>query len=215
MDDLPSWAVWIAARPLGSLQGWRSFARRLSPGCFIFNRDTLATMLGLSPALVDVIEKRCWRRLWRPRRVLSRGFLDSVRGTACWPPGPLAGGPARASDRDEPCATGGLRGRDRLPQRRHDPRLARRDVRGPRGVRPHQRVDPASHAGAMLYRALSRAECADHLYRAAHQQDPVRYLSRARPLRGLVLLRTDHRAGGARPGDRQHRDEAAQPDRRR
>src|SRR6516162_7840495 len=85
----------------------------------------------------------------------------------------------------------------------------------PPGEAKDQRVDPASHAGAMLYRALSRAECADHLYRAAHQQDPVRYLSRARPLRGLVLLRTDHRAGGARPGDRQHRDAAAQPDRRR
>jgi aerobic carbon-monoxide dehydrogenase large subunit len=39
--------------------------------------------------------------------------------------------------------------------------------------------------------------------------------SRARPLRGLVLLRAAHRAGGARPGDRQRRDASAQPDRRR
>ena len=159
--------------------------------------------------------ERCWRRLWRPRRVLSRGFPDPVRRAACRPPGPLARGPARASDGDEPCARGGLRDRDRLPQRRHDPRRARRGLRRPRGLCPHQWVDPAAHLGAMPHRPVSRAECADHLDGAAHQQDPVRHLSRARPLRGLVLLRAADRAGGARPGDRQRRDASAQPDRRR
>ena len=50
---------------------------------------------------------------------------------------------------------------------------------------------------------------------AADQQDALRHLSRARPLRGVVLLRAADRTGGARSRDRQRRDAAAQPDRRR
>ena len=73
----------------------------------------------------------------------------------------------------------------------------------------------AAQPGAMLQRPLSRAEHPHHLDSAADQQDAVRHLSRARPLRGLVLLRAADRVGGARPGDRQRRDAAAQPDRRR
>ena len=73
----------------------------------------------------------------------------------------------------------------------------------------------AAHPGASLHRSVPRAERADDLDGAADQQDAVRHLSRARPLRGVVLLRAADRTGGARSRDRQRRDAAAQSDRRR
>ena len=109
----------LPMEPRGVLAEWDAAQGRMTvlgaAKVPFFNRDTLAAMLGLAPDAGRPDRERCRRRLWRPRRVLSRGLPDPVRRAACRPPGPLARGPARASDRDEPCAPGGLRDRDRLP----------------------------------------------------------------------------------------------------
>jgi Molybdopterin-binding domain of aldehyde dehydrogenase len=80
-----------------------------------FNRDTLAAMLGLSPPQVDLIENDVGGGFGARGEFYPEDFLIPVRGAACRPPGPLARGPARASDIDEPRAPGGLRGREPSP----------------------------------------------------------------------------------------------------
>jgi carbon-monoxide dehydrogenase large subunit len=175
----------LPMEPRGLLADWDAAQGRMTvlgaAKVPFFNRDTLAAMLGLSPAQVDLIENDVGGGFGARGEFYPEDFLIPF-AAACRPPGPLARGPARASDCNEPCARGGLRGRDRLPQRRHDPRLARRGVRRPRGLCPHQWVDRAAHPRAMLDRPVSGAKCADDLDSAAHEQDPVRHLSRARPL---------------------------------
>ena len=69
---------------------------------------------------------RCRRRLRRARRVLSRGFPDSVRGAKAQPRGEMGRGPPREPDRLEPRPRRRMRAGDRLRARRHDPRPARR-----------------------------------------------------------------------------------------
>ena len=65
------------------------------------------------------------RRLRRARRVLSRGFLDSVRRAPCRAAGEVDRGSPRKPDGDEPRARGGGRRRDCLRARRHHPGSAR------------------------------------------------------------------------------------------
>ena len=93
----------LPMEPRGVLAEWDAAQGRMTvlgaAKVPFFNRDTLAAMLGpvAGPGRPD--RERCRRRLRRPRRVLSRGLPDPVRGAACRPAGPLARGPARASDR--------------------------------------------------------------------------------------------------------------------
>ena len=93
----------LPMEPRGVLAEWDAAQGRMTvlgaAKVPFFNRDTLAAMLGLSPAQCRPDRERCRRRLRRPRRVLSRGLPDPVRRAACRPPGPLARGPARAPDR--------------------------------------------------------------------------------------------------------------------
>ena len=95
----------LPMEPRGVLAEWDAAQRRMTvlgaAKVPFFNRDTLASMLGLSPDACRPDRERCRRRLRRARRVLSRGLPDPVCGPACRTPRPLARGPARAPDRDE------------------------------------------------------------------------------------------------------------------
>ncbi len=79
-----------------------------------FNRRILAKQIGLADDAIEHGRERRRRRLRRPRRILSGGFSDSVRGPAHRPAGEMDRGPPREFDGDEPCPRGRSRCRDRL-----------------------------------------------------------------------------------------------------
>jgi carbon-monoxide dehydrogenase large subunit len=91
----------LPMEPRGMLAEWDAAQGRMTvlgaAKVPFFNRDTLAAMLGLSPAHVDLIESD-----------VGGGF--GARGEF-YPEDPLIPFAAR----HEPCAPGGLRGRDCLP----------------------------------------------------------------------------------------------------
>ena len=90
-----------------------------------FNRRILAKQIGLAEDRHRHDRERRRRRLRRARRVLSRGFPDSVRGASRRAAGEVDRGPARKPDGDEPRARGRGRRRDRLRARWHHPGAAR------------------------------------------------------------------------------------------
>jgi aerobic carbon-monoxide dehydrogenase large subunit len=209
----------LPMEPRGVLAEWDAAQGRMTvlgaAKVPFFNRDTLAAMLGLSPAQVDLIENDVGGGFGARGEFYPEDFLIPFAARH-------VGRPVRwLEDRREH-----LTAMNHARQADCDVEIACRSdgtILGLRGevfvdlgayVRTNG-LDRATQRGAMLYRPVSRAECADDFDSAAHQQDPVRHLSRARPLRGLVFLRAAHRAGGARLGDRQRRDAPAQPDRRR
>ncbi len=119
----------LPMEPRGVLAEWDAAQGRMTvlgaAKVPFFNRDTLAAMLGLAAGSCRFDRERCRRGFRCSRRILSRGLPDPVCRPACRPPGALDRGSARAPDGDEPCAPGGLRDRDRVSPRWHDPWLAR------------------------------------------------------------------------------------------
>jgi hypothetical protein len=108
--------------PRGLLAEWDAQGRLTVLGAAkvpFFNRDTLTTMLGLPQADVDLIENDVGGGFGAHGEFYPEDFPIPFAAPARRPRGAVDRGPPRALDRDEPCASGGLRGRDRLPPRRH------------------------------------------------------------------------------------------------
>ena len=164
-----------------------------------FNRRILAEQIGLAEDADRHGRERCRRRLRRARRVLSRGFPDPVRGAACRPAGEMDRGPARESDGDEPRARGGVRHRDRLRARRHDPRRCAAHVYADMGayIRTNGAGRRAQRRAVHVAGPTACRNIEIDSSLLADQQDAGRHLSRAGPLRGRFLPRAAARHGGA------------------
>ena len=155
------------------------------------------------------------RRLRRARRVLSGGFPGRVRGAQIRPAGEMGRGPPRAFHGDRPFARDRMRSRDRARPRRHHPRPARRHLGRHRRLCAAERHDAGAQCRAVHHRAVSRPEPAPEVARDGDQQDAIRHLSRAGPLRGLLLHGAAARHGGEGSRPRPARDPAAQSHRAR
>ena len=189
----------------GQISEWDAAKKRLTvfgaTKVLFFNRRTLAPMLGVTEADIDMIEVDVGGGFGVKGEFYPEDFLDSVRGAARRPPGEMDRGSQRASHRDQPFARGRLRAGDRLQARRHDPRHARARQRRHGRLYPHQRRRGAGQGRAVPAGAVSHPRHRADGGGFRHQQDAGRHLARAGPFRGEFLPRAvaRHRGGRSRP----------------
>ena len=189
----------------GQISEWDAAKKRLTvfgaTKVLFFNRRTLAPMLGVTEADIDMIEVDVGGGFGVKGEFYPEDFLIPVRGAARRPPGEMDRGPPGASHRDQPFARGRLRAGNRLQARRHDPRHARARQRRHGRLYPHQRRRGAGQGGAVPAGAVSHPRHRADGGGLRHQQDAGRHLARAGAFRGEFLPRAvaRYRCGRPRP----------------
>ena len=150
----------LTALPLetrGAIAEWNADKSRLTvfgaTKVLFFNRRILAPMLGIAEDAIDMLEPDVGGGFGVRGEFYPEDFLIPFAARAARPAGEMDRGPARAPDGDQSFARNGVRCRDRLPARRHDPRAARAYLRRHGRLYPHQRRRGAGEGGAVPARA--------------------------------------------------------------
>ena len=138
-----------------------------------FNRRMLAEKLGLAEDKVDLVENDVGGGFGARGEFYPEDFLIPFAARHHGPPGQMDRGPPREPDGDAPCARGGVRHRDRLRARRHDPRAARPRLGRYGRLYPHQRIGGAAQHRAVHVGAVPHPEHPSRRGGAVHQQDAV------------------------------------------
>ena len=148
-----------------------------------WNRDTLAQMLGRKRESVQLFEGHVGGGFGIRGELVSRGYSGLRRRAEIPQTDQMDRGPPRTSDRGQSLAPAASQN-----PRRH--RCGRPYPRHRRRIFPRQRrlhAHPRRHRAGSRRRHAAGALCGAGLSRRrphpAHQQDAVRHLSRARPLR--------------------------------
>ncbi len=189
----------------GQISEWDAAKKRLTvfgaTKVLFFNRRTLAPMLGVTEADIDMIEVDVGGGFGVKGEFYPEDFLIPFAARLVGRPVKWIEDRREHLDRDQPFARGRLRAGNRLQARRHDPRHARARQRRHGRLYPHQRRRGAGQGGAVPAGAVPHPRHRADGGGLRHQQDAGRHLARAGAVRGEFLPRAiaRHRCGRSRP----------------
>ena len=154
-----------------------------------WNRDALARMLGREPSSMHLHEGHVGGGFGVRGEIYPEDVLVCLARAAPRPPGEMDRGPPRASDGGQPLAPAAFSRPRRRRRRRPHARHRRRVLSRPGRLYAHACGDRARSCRRHAARPLSHAGLSHGRPHPAHQQDAVRHLSRARPLREHLRAR--------------------------
>ena len=179
----------------------------------VWNRDLLADMLGMDETLIRVHAVDAGGGFGVRGEFYPEDFLIPWLAAKTGPPGQVGRGPGRAPDGGEPLPPAVPPHRRRLRRRRPDPGPGRRHHPGQRRLLPHPRRRGARTHRRHAARPLPGARLPGPGAGGAHQQDPVRHLPGAGPVRGHGGARAPARRGRHPARHRSDRAADAEPPR--